>query len=137
MNFDELVLKPDLDRVDWAALAELYNRAYGPHTSAEKIERMVRRCYVTRIAYLDRRIVGAGYALSDGEMDATIHGLAVLPELQRRGIGTAIMKSLLEPLSHLSIILTAEPEYQAAYRRLGFKNLKNPKALRFPPEYLE
>jgi ribosomal protein S18 acetylase RimI-like enzyme len=137
MNLTDLVLKPDLNDVDWVALADLYNRAYGPHTSAEKIERMFRRCYVTRIAYLDERIVGAGYALSDGEMDATIHGLAVLPELQRLGIGMTIMRSLLEPLSHLSILLTAEPEYQAAYRKLGFKRLTTAMALRFPPEHLE
>ena len=60
--------------------------------------------------------VGAGFSVVEN-----IFYLLRFPELDTpvwmvRGIGTAIMKSLLEPLSHLSVILTAEPEYEAAYR---------------------
>ena len=133
---DRVVLKHDLAGVDFEQLAELYRRAYRVPMTAARKEKIFRRSYATCIALLDGRIVGAGYALSDGELDATIHGLAVLPELQRRGIGMRMMKSLLRQLEGLAIILTAEPEYQAAYRRLGFRPLKTAMAIRFPEEQL-
>ena len=136
-DVDRVVLKHDLDGVDFEQLAELYRRAYEVPMTARRKEKIFRRSYVTCIALLDGKIVGAGYALSDGELDATIHGLAVLPELQRRGIGTRVMKSLLRQLEGLAVILTAEPQYQAAYRRLGFRPLKTAMGLRFPEGQLE
>lgn len=77
-----------------------------------RIQRIFERSYFTRIALNDERTIGGGYTISDGELDATVHGLAVLPEFQHRGVGIQIMQSLLCELEGLSILLTTVPEYR-------------------------
>jgi len=134
----ELILKEDLENVDWQQLADIYGQAYGNRMSVQRIENVFRRSYVTRLAYLNGRLVGGVYAFSDGELDATIHGLAVEPSFQRRGIGTQLMKSILSAFpKHVAVICTAEEQYQDFYRKFRFQHLKTAMAIGFPPEQVE
>lgn len=80
-------------------------------------------------------LVGAARALSDGEREALIVGVAVLPEYQRRGIGTAMMRDLIERLNGCAIILTSsEDENTPFYRRLGFRTHKRTMVLHYPDD---
>lgn len=120
----DITLKRNLDNVDWKALAELYQRTLGPD-QPDQLERTWSRTYATVIAYDGERLVGAARAVSDGEREALIVGVAVLPEYQRRGIGSAMMRDLIDRLRPCAIILTAaEDENLSFYRRLGFRTHK-------------
>jgi len=66
------------------------------------------------------RVVGFVNALSDEINFAFIPMLEVLPDCQRRGIGSELMRRILHLLHHISCIdLTCDPSIQSFYRRLG------------------
>jgi ribosomal protein S18 acetylase RimI-like enzyme len=67
------------------------------------------------------RVVGFGTALSDGVLSAYIPLLEVLAEHRAQGIGSALVRSLLDQLGELYMVdLTCDREAQAFYARLGF-----------------
>ncbi len=66
------------------------------------------------------QVVGFITAISDGVLSAYIPLLEVLPEYQGQGIGTELVRRLLDRLSHLYMIdLLCDPEVQPFYARLG------------------
>jgi len=80
------------------------------------------RCAHTAVsAWDDERLVGIGYAISDGYLVVNYAHLVVTPAYQRRGIGTAIMRELMARYEgfHQQTIL-ADQDSIAFYFRLGF-----------------
>lgn len=130
----EIRLKRDLEGVDWQAVAEVYEATLGPEDPAQ-LARTWTRSYATALAYEGERVVGAARAISDGEREALIVGVAVLPEFQRRGIGSAMMRSLLDDLGPAATLLTC-PDDDAVqfYRRLGFRVHRRVMALGYRDE---
>jgi len=67
-------------------------------------------------------VVGFVTAVSDGVLAAFIPNLEVDPAYQRRGIGTELMRRILDQLNHLySIDLLCDEELQPYYERLGMR----------------
>ena len=89
----DIRLKRDIQGVDWHELSRLYHATLGPD-EPEQLARTWACSYATALAYDGDRLVGAARAISDGEREALIVGVAVLPEYQRRGIGSMVMRSL-------------------------------------------
>ncbi|MPY65294.1 GNAT family N-acetyltransferase [Deinococcus sp. SDU3-2] len=68
------------------------------------------------------RVVGFAQAISDGVLTACIPLLEVLPEHQGRGLGTALMRHLLEQLGHLyAVDLSCDDDVVPFYERLGMR----------------
>jgi len=68
----------------------------------------------------DNRVVGFINAVSDGVLSAYIPLLEVLPEYKHRGIGSELVRRLLDRLDNLYMIdLTCDPELQPFYQRFG------------------
>ncbi len=66
------------------------------------------------------RVVGFINALSDGLQAAFISLLEVLPDYQGQGIGSELVKRMLDKLAHIPAIdLSCTPELQGFYQRLG------------------
>jgi len=131
-----VTLKRDTEGVDWDALADLYHQTLGPDP-ADQLARTWARSYATVLAYEGETLVGAARAISDSEREALIVGVAVLPEYQRRGIGSVMMRDLTERLQPCAIILTsAEDENVEFYRRLGFRSHKRAMVLGYSPDAL-
>ena len=96
------------------------------------------RSYATVLAYADGRLVGAGRAISDGEREALIVGVVVLPSYQRRGIGSRMMAALTEAVKGTAILLTCEEDENVPfYRQLGFRTHKRVMALGYRGGYAE
>ena len=128
-----LSIQTDLENADFAQLALVYRLAFNGIQTPELIERVFRRSYATRIALWNGEVVGGVYAFSDGELDASIHGLGVHPDFRNRGIGRALMESLLTEFHDgMAILLTAEIAHQDIYRKFGFRPLKTAMAKGFP-----
>ncbi len=136
MRLMEVTLKRDLEGVDWNALSYLYSQTLG-HDAPDQLRRTWSRSYATVLAYVDERLVGAARAISDGEREALIVGVAVLPDFQRKGIGTTMMQALIDNLPRVAIILTsAEDENTAFYRNLGFGVHKRAMVLNYRADVL-
>jgi ribosomal protein S18 acetylase RimI-like enzyme len=78
-----------------------------------------------RVLALDtdtRRVVGFVVALTDGVQQAFIYILEVLPDYQERGIGTELMRRILDRLQGIPCIdLTCDPGLQRFYARFGMR----------------
>ena len=74
--------------------------------------------FIVAIDTKDNRTVGFVTALTDGINSSFIPLLEVLPEFQRKGIGTELMKRILEKLNDITNIdLTCDLPMQSFYKR--------------------
>ena len=135
--------KTGTDVIDWDSLIQLYFETDGVIGLARKgdhakIKRAFLQSYRVVTAWKGNRIVGAGRMISDGECYGWIHDMAVLPDLQKQGIGRGIVEGLLDGNERLLIGLTSSFVAVDFYRRLGFKKHKTAHA-KYPGEstYLE
>jgi ribosomal protein S18 acetylase RimI-like enzyme len=86
-------------------------------------------------AFVDEMLVGFGRAVSDSQYQSAIYDIVVLPEFQRKGIGSTIMNALLEKLpKETTVLIFVAPGMQAFYRKFGFGNLKTGMGLFPNPE---
>ncbi len=91
------------------------------------------------VAELDAKIVGhiaySPVVLSDGTSNwFGVGPLSVLPELQRRGIGKALMKAsliMMKDMGARGVALVGDPNY---YKRYGFANYPQVTLEGVPPE---
>ncbi|MGB1288555.1 MAG: GNAT family N-acetyltransferase [Aggregatilineales bacterium] len=68
------------------------------------------------------QIVGFISAISDGVLAAFIPNLEVSPDYQEQGIGSELVKRMLDSLNHLySIDLICDDDVVAFYERLGLR----------------
>ncbi len=117
-------------RGDEVQIYEVNRQAFGRKEEAE-IVNVLREAYPERIslvAELDKRIVGHALftpaSIEDGEtkvIGATLGPLAVLPEYQKTGIGSALMRTGLEAMRRAGqpfVVLVGHPTY---YPRFGFE----------------
>ena len=90
------------------------------------LERGYRNSLLVLAAYEDGVPVGIARAVGDGVTVVFIQDVLVLPDRRRRGIGTALVKAVLDRYPGVrQIQLTADdtPELNAFYRSLGFSGL--------------
>jgi len=133
----EVTLKRDIENVDWQALADVYTETLGPEDPAQ-LERTWSRSYATVLAHADGQLVGAARAISDGEREALIVGVVVLPSYQRKGIGLRMMAALTEAVKGTAILLTCEEDENVPfYERAGFRTHKRVMALGYRGGYAE
>ena len=75
-------------------------------------------------AYQNNNLVGFGRVNSDGLWYGAIYDVIVQPDLQGKGIGSLIMKDLLEQTQHLRwLTLFAAPGKMGFYNQLGFRKM--------------
>ena len=116
--------------VDIAAVEALYRDAdwwEDDYVAAEFIPEMVANSIVFAGAFLpDSTMVGMGRAIGDGVSDAYIQDVAVLSDYRKHGIGSMLVKHLVNALQELGVDwigLIGEPGTGKFYQRLGFREL--------------
>lgn len=99
-----------------------------PYAQAEKA---LENGLFTVSAYHEEKLIGMGRLVGDGSMYWYIQDVAVLPEYQRKGIGSAIVERLIShaqgslTVPWASIGLTARKGKEPFYEKLGFTRLPN------------
>ena len=99
--------------VGWAAYTD----------QPETLRRGFENSLLTLAAYEENRLIGVLRAVGDGQTIVFVQDLLILPEYQRRGVGTALLRELLARYPQVrQIELTADdsPSLLAFYRQAGF-----------------
>lgn len=123
---EDITIAP-LKSYDEGAVLALY-AAVGWTNYTQRPE-LLRRAFAgslcTLCAYDGGRIAGIVRAVGDGASVLCVQDLLVLPEYQRRGLGSRLLRELLAryPDVYQTMLLTDDtPEHAAFYERAGFTN---------------
>jgi len=123
--------KYDLKGVNWVEVTELFRRAPLGNREPEKLRRACENSYLVCSAFDKKKLVGMGRAISDGEYQAAIYDLVVLPEYQGKGVGRQIIEAIQERLPVKTIILYAVPGKELFYKKLGYFKMRTAMARRY------
>jgi predicted GNAT family acetyltransferase len=127
---DDYTWAYDLAAVDLAELSRLYQIAPLGDKPPEALATVFGHSMFTCFVYADGVLVGAGRVLADGLDCAYIADVAVHPDHQGHGLGTAIIRQLLAlSQGHKKIILYANPGTEPFYARLGFLRMNTAMAI--------
>ena len=117
--------------VPWDRVAALFAEVgWTPRDPAE-VRASFERSTFKAFAFEGDELVGFGRTVDDGRFYAVLADVVVAPAWQRRGVGTAIVQNLQARLNGFRMVmLTATPEVQPFYRRLGWRRMVT--AMLFP-----
>ncbi|MDY6791694.1 MAG: GNAT family N-acetyltransferase [Thermodesulfobacteriota bacterium] len=126
----KISFKYEPSKVNWSEAAELFSKAPLGVRDPDKLRRSCEKSFLVCFAYVEDKLVGMGRAISDGEYQAAIYDLVILPEYQGRGIGRQIMEELHRRLPVKTIILYAVPGKEPFYGKLGYAKMRTAMARR-------
>lgn len=109
---------PDVDVVQLAALFRAVG--FGRDLDPGALRALVDGSRWVLSAWVGDELVGFARAISDGVSNAYVSTVAVRPDLQRRGIGRALMERLLGGRERVKFVLRASAAGAPLYRSLGF-----------------
>ena len=120
----EIDIRFECFEVDWKIVSETLKRVGMAHYEPEAHKKAFEASHTTVFVYHASQLIGFGRAISDGVYQGAVYDVAVVPEFQRKGIGTIIMKKILERLPECNIILYATPGKEAFYETLNLRKMK-------------
>ena len=120
----------DVAAVDLEELSLLYRIAPLGDKPPQALATVFSNSMFTCFAYANGALAGAGRVLADGLDCAYIADVAVHPDHQGHGLGTAIIRQLVTlSEGHKKIILYANPGTEPFYARLGFLRMNTAMAI--------
>ena len=124
---------------DVPAAAELYRQAdwWEEGDSMQAVKKLFAGSFLVAEACDGKCLAGMGRALSDGAGDAYIQNVVVDARYRGQGIGTAIVRILVQELRKRGITwigLIGAPGTESFYRKIGFEPLKNHIPMRYRGE---
>ncbi len=121
-----LDLKALYEQADW------WDSSYDDHP--EFLNHIVKNSAYFMGAFIEKKLIGMGRALSDRVSDAYIQDVTVLKAYRGNGIGKKIINALVARLKEDSVDwigLVAQPGTTSFYKSLGFEVLKGHVALKY------
>ncbi len=125
----EITLQLDCSNIDWNNVSEILKRVGMGYYDGEVHRKAFENSHSVVFAFDGKQMIGFGRAISDGAYEAAVYDIAVVPEYQGKGVGKAIMESIIQRLSHCNIILFASPGKEPFYKKLNFRKMKTGMAL--------
>jgi ribosomal protein S18 acetylase RimI-like enzyme len=113
--------------VDIFQLAKLFEQAGWHHRTRDlgRLARVVAGSMFVVSAWDDQVLVGFARAISDGASDAQISTVAVHEDYRRRGIGTELIRRLLDGHEELAFVAHGPSELADFCAKVGFKPAPN------------
>jgi GNAT superfamily N-acetyltransferase len=133
----EIDIRCDCSGVDWKTVSETLKRVGMAYEEPGIHRRAFEASHTVVFVYHAARLIGFGRAISDGVYQGAIYDVAIIPEFQKKGIGTIIMRKILERLSGCNIILYAATGKEDFYKTLKFRKMKTGMALFRNPESMK
>jgi GNAT superfamily N-acetyltransferase len=115
--------------VDWNIVSQTLQRVGMAYYEPDLHRKAFENSHTSVFVYNGEQLVGFGRAISDDAYQAAVYDMAVVPEYQGRGIGTAIMKNILECVPHCNVILYAAVGKEGFYKKMGLRRMKTGMAL--------
>ncbi len=125
----EIDIRYNCSEVDWNTVSETLKRTGMAYEEPDVHRRAFEASHTTVFVYRADQLIGFGRTISDGVYQGAIYDVAVIPEFQKKGIGTIIMKKILECLSGCNVILYATPGKERFYKKLKLRKMKTGMAL--------
>ena len=119
----------DTQNIDWALVPEILQRVGMDFHSAAKHKRAFQNSHTVVFVFDNKNLIGFGRAISDGEYQAAIYDVAILPDYQRNGIGKMIINHIVERTQGCNYILYAAPGREDFYQKIDFRRMKTGMAL--------
>lgn len=120
----------DTGTIDWEHLSQLYRIAPLGDKPPDALATVFTNSMLTVVVRSQGNLIGAGRAIADGLDCAYIADVAVHPHHQGQGLGTAIIRRLIELAAcHKKIILYANPGTEGFYAKLGFHRMNTAMAI--------
>ena len=107
---------PLYESVGWTAYTE----------APETLRRGFEKSLLVLAAYEDGKLIGLIRCVGDGETIVFVQDILVFPEFQRRGIGSALLREVLEKYAsvrQIELCTDDTPKTVAFYRSMGFKEI--------------
>lgn len=110
-----------------AALAELFRAALlnRPLDDLARIERMYQASNLVVTAWAGERLAGVLRGWTDGAFDGYICDLAVHPEFQKSGVGSALLDKVRADRPQVQFVLRASQIAREYYQHLGWQRIEN------------
>ena len=123
----EVALREGLDGLTPARITMLYRRAplHRPKTSEEALWTMFENASLVLSAWHREQLVGLVRVLSDGVLHSYLCDLAVEPDVQRLGLGRALIDGVLQRLEGTELVARDSDLSVGFYERLGFQRVDN------------
>jgi GNAT superfamily N-acetyltransferase len=116
--------------VDWEELSALYRVAPLGNKPAADLMKVFGNSMFKCFVFHGGRLVGAGRVLADGLDCAYVADVAVHPDHQGRGLGSDIIRRLIDlSEGHKKILLYANPGTEGFYTNLGFLRMNTAMAI--------
>ena len=126
----KITLSTDIDTISWKELVSVFELApLGKKRDSGKLETAFRNSQLSVFVFDGMELVGAGRALSDGVWRAAIYDVALLPEYQGKGLGSQIIRHLIQAANVDLVMLFAAPGKEAFYEQFGFRKMKTAMAI--------
>lgn len=124
-----LRLQFDTKNINWDLIVDILQKVGMTFHTSEIHKRAFDNSYTVVFVFDEEILVGFGRALSDGEYQAAIYDIAVLPSYQGKGIGKIIMQAIVKNSPNCNFILYASPGKEKFYEKENFKKMKTGMAL--------
>ena len=123
-----MIIKP-YTRFDAAEIRLLYQAVGWSNyvTRQEMMEKAFALSLCTLGAYEENKLIGLIRCVGDGHSVVLIQDILVLPEYQRRGVGTALMGAVLDRYKHvyqIQLVTDNTEKTKAFYHAQGFRLLE-------------
>lgn len=129
MSSHEIVISAD-DRPTREELVGLYDAVgWSTYTTApEVLEAAIEGSSRVVTARYGEDLLGLARVLTDGASIVYLQDVLVRPELQREGVGRALVHAALEPYAHCrqKVLMTDdEPRQRSFYESLGYEEIRD------------
>ncbi len=125
----KLDIRLECTSVNWATVSATLRSVGMAHHAPDVHKRAFEASHATVFVYHEETLLGFGRALSDGEYQAAIYDVAVIPCAQGKGIGKLIVQTILKRIPGCNVILYAAPGKEGFYQSLGFRRMRTGMAM--------
>ena len=126
LNWQNIVFTDNLKGVDWEEASTVFERAPlgRKKREPEQIRKAFEASYAVVIAFDSDKLIGGCRALCDGQFQAAVYDMVLLPEYQGKGIGKHMLDRLCNKLPVENIILYSVPGKEGFYSKCGFRKMR-------------
>jgi ribosomal protein S18 acetylase RimI-like enzyme len=100
-----LRLQLNTTNINWNLVADILQKVGMAYHAGEIHKRAFNNSHTVVFVFDGEMLTGFGRAISDGEYQAAIYDVAVLPDYQGKGIGKMIIRTILKNSPHCNFIL--------------------------------